>query len=68
MFFFLIFPVVVNVKNTVCVVGQFGGYFIVNALIMYLIIPPSTTFSHALNRLELGHQCFRFAHVSEKVQ
>ena len=42
-----------NVKNTVCVVGQFGGYFIVNTLIMYLIIPPSTTFSHALDRLEL---------------
>ena len=66
--FFFIFPVVVNVENTVCVVGQFGGYFIINTLIMYLIIPPSTTFSHALDRLELGDQCFRFAHVSEKAQ
>ena len=52
--FFFIFPVVVNVKNTVCVVGQFGGYFIVNTLIMYLIIPPSTTFSHAFGSFGAG--------------
>ena len=39
---FFIFPVVANIKNTVYVVGQFGGYFIVNVLIMYLFTSPST--------------------------
>ena len=59
---FFIFPVVANIKNTVYVEGQFGGYFIVNVLIMYLVIPPSTTFSHDLAHLELGDECFRFTH------
>ena len=31
------FFVVVKIRNTVCVVGQFGSYFIVSALIMYLL-------------------------------
>ena len=57
------FPVVVNIKNTVCIVGQFGGYFIVNALIIYLVTPPSKTFSYDLARSELGTQCFRFPHI-----
>ena len=61
--FFYIFPVVVNIKNTVYVVGQFAGYFIINALIVYLVTPFSITFSHDLTRLELGDQCFRFGHI-----
>ena len=51
------------IKNTVCVVGQFRGYFIVNALIAYLVIMPSNPMSHNLAHLDLGDQCFRFAYI-----
>ena len=61
--FLVIFPAVVYIKDMVSVLGQFWGYFIINALIMYLAIPPSNPISHDLAHLDLGDQCFRFVYV-----
>ena len=35
--FLVIFPAAVCIKNTICVVGQFWGYFILNVLLFILL-------------------------------